>query len=71
MPGESKAARKKPYDRPSLVVLDANIARAKLKAMGDPKDANVRKMLSFSESSLTGKKLNHIRSPGLLTAPTR
>jgi hypothetical protein len=56
MPRDSKAARKKPYDRPSLVVLDANTARAKLKAMGDPKDANVQKMLSLSEKQLDGQK---------------
>jgi hypothetical protein len=48
MPRDSKAAEK-PYDRPSLVVLDANTARAKLEVMGDPKDANVQKMLSLSE----------------------
>jgi hypothetical protein len=49
---DSKAARKKPYTRPSLADLDANIAKAKLTAMGDPKDATVQKMLSFSDGQL-------------------
>ena len=46
MARDSKAARKEPYSRPSLVVLDANTAKAKLTAMGDQKDANVQKMSS-------------------------
>jgi hypothetical protein len=50
MARDSKAAKKKSYSRPSLVMLDANTARAKLTAMGDPKDANVQKMLSFGET---------------------
>ena len=56
MARDSKAARKKPYSRPSLVVLDANTAKAKLTAMGDPKDANVQKMLSLSETQLDAQK---------------
>jgi hypothetical protein len=56
MARDSKAARKKPYSRPSLVVLDANTAKAKLMAMGDPKDADVQKMLSFSETQLDAQK---------------
>jgi hypothetical protein len=47
---------KKPYRSPSLIALDANSAKAKLAAMGDPKDENVRKMLSFSERNLHGQK---------------
>jgi hypothetical protein len=50
MSDESVAAKKekKPYSRPSFVVLDAATAKAKLKAMGDPKDAVVRAMLAFN-----------------------
>ena len=43
MPRDSKAAKKKPYSRPSLVVLDASSAKAKLTAMGDPKDETSRR----------------------------
>ena len=46
MPREPNAA-KKPYSSPSLVVLDARAAKAKLKARGDQKDPIVQKMLSF------------------------
>ena len=56
MPRDSKAAKKKPYRRPSLAVLDADSAKAKLTAMGDPKDANLQKMLSLSERQLDGQK---------------
>lgn len=56
MPRDSKAERKKPYTRPSLVVLDANSAKAKLTAMGDPKDANVQKMLSLIDQHLNQRK---------------
>ena len=56
MPRDSKAEKKKPYNPPSLVVLDANTAKAKLTAMGDPKDANVQKMLSLTERQLDGQK---------------
>jgi len=52
MARDSKAAR----NRPSLVVLDANTAKAKLTAMGDPKDADVQKMLSFNETQLDAQK---------------
>jgi hypothetical protein len=56
MSRDSTAANKKPYRSPSLVLLDANTAKAKLTAMGDPEDANVQKMLSFSERKLHGQK---------------
>ena len=39
-------AAKKPYSSPSLVVLDASAAKAKLKARGDQKDPIIQKMLS-------------------------
>ena len=39
MPRDPKAA-KKPYSSPSLVVLDASSAKAKLKTKGDQKDPN-------------------------------
>ncbi len=47
MPREPSAA-KKPYSSPSVVVLGANAAKAKLKARGDQKDPIVQKMLSFA-----------------------
>jgi len=53
---DSKTTRKKPYTHPSLVDLDANIAKAKLTAMGDPKDATVQKMLSFCDGQLDRQK---------------
>ena len=56
MARDPKAARKKPYSRPSLTVLDANTAKAKLTAMGDHKDPNVQKMLPLSERQLDGQK---------------
>lgn len=46
MPSDPKVA-KKPYSTPSLVDLDAIAAKAKLEAEGNPKDANVLKMLSL------------------------
>lgn len=46
--------KRKPYSRPSFVVLDGATAKAKLKAGGDPKDAIVRAMLAFNP---TGSKL--------------
>jgi hypothetical protein len=51
MPRNSKAA-KKTYRSPSLVVLDANTAKAKLNAGGEQKDPVVQKMLSFAERQL-------------------
>ena len=45
MPRETNAA-KKPYSSPSLIVLDASAAKAKLKARGDQKDPIIQKMLS-------------------------
>ena len=47
MPSEPKLA-KKPYSSPSLVVLDASAAKAKLTARVDQKDPIVKKMLSFA-----------------------
>ena len=56
MLGDSKAAKKRPYSRPSLAVLDADSAKAKLTAMGDLNDANLQKMLSLNEKQVDGKK---------------
>ncbi len=55
MPRDPKAP-KKPYSSPSLVVLDANAAKAKLKAQGDQKDPIVQKMLSFADKQLNLRK---------------
>jgi hypothetical protein len=55
MPSRPKAA-KKPYSSPSLVQLDAKAARAKLKAKGDPQDANTQKMLSLIDEQLKKAK---------------
>ena len=46
MPRNSKIA-KEPYTPPSLVVLDANAAKAKLQANGNPKDPDTQRMLSL------------------------
>ena len=43
---------KKCYSPPSLEVLDASAAKAKLKSKGDPKDPNTQKMLSLTEVQL-------------------
>jgi hypothetical protein len=51
MPCDSKAAKKKPYSRPSSAVLDAESAKAKLTTMGDPKDANLQEMLSLERKA--------------------
>jgi hypothetical protein len=56
MPCDSKAAKKKPYSRPSSAVLDAESAKAKLTTMGDPKDANLQEMLSLSERQIDRQK---------------
>ena len=47
---------KKPYSSPTLVELDARAAKAKLKAMGDPRDATTQKMLSLIEYKLATTK---------------
>ena len=44
---ESAKKTKKPYSSPLLVVLDAAVAKEKLKGKGDPKDEKVKKMLEF------------------------
>jgi hypothetical protein len=51
MSAQPKTA-KKPYSAPSLRRLDARAANAELKAKGDPRDANVQKMLSFIDRRL-------------------
>jgi hypothetical protein len=56
VPRKPRAA-KKPYNSPALVVHDANAAKAKLKAEGDPKDPIVQKMLSFVDSELNRRKV--------------
>jgi hypothetical protein len=48
MPRKPKIA-KESYSPPSLVVLDANAAKAKLQANGNPKDPKTKKMLSLIE----------------------
>ena len=55
MPSDPGAA-KKPYSPPSLVVLDAGAAKAKLKAKGDQRDPIVQKMLSFIDRQLNRRK---------------
>jgi hypothetical protein len=55
MPSDHRAA-KKPYSTPSLVVLDASTAKAKLKAKGVPKNAISQKMLSFADRQLKRRK---------------
>jgi hypothetical protein len=52
MPHKPKASAKKPYDAPSSRMLDARAAQAELKAKGDPKDANIQKILSFIDKQL-------------------
>ena len=54
MSRDSKAAREKPYSRRSFAVLDAESAKAKLMAMGDPKDANRQKVLSVRPNAGNG-----------------
>lgn len=49
---------KKPYSAPSLRRLDVRAANSELKAKGDPKDANVEKMLSFIDRHLHRPKAN-------------
>ena len=57
MPRKPNAA-KKPYSSPSLVVLDASAAKAKLKARGDQKDPIVQKMSSFAAKALYRRQVN-------------
>jgi hypothetical protein len=47
---------KKRYSPPSLEVLDASAAKAKLKSKGDPKDPNTKKMLSLIDGQLKKRK---------------
>jgi hypothetical protein len=47
---------KRPYGPPSFEVLDANAAKAKLKAMGDPKEATTQKMSSLIDEKLNKRK---------------
>ena len=54
MPSKLKAA-KKPYSSPSFNMLDAQAAQAELEAKGDPKEANIRKMLSAATERLKDK----------------
>jgi hypothetical protein len=56
MPRDSKAGKKRPYSRPSFVELDASTAKATLKAMGDPRDANVQKISSSIDRQLDRQK---------------
>ncbi len=60
MAGHPKAV-KKPYSSPSLVVLDASAAKAKLKAGKGQKDPIVRKMLSFADRQLNGPESDATR----------
>ena len=46
---------KRPYGPPSFEVLDANAAKAKLKEMGDPKEAT-QKMSSLIDEKLNKRK---------------
>jgi hypothetical protein len=55
MPRHLRAA-KKPYIPPSLVILDASVARAKLKAQGDSKDLTIQKMMSICDERLNRRK---------------
>ena len=48
-------AKRKPYFPPTVAVLDAKTARAKLTSEGVAQDDNVRKMLSVIDKQL-GKK---------------
>jgi hypothetical protein len=48
MPRKPKAP-KKPYRAPSFRMLDARSAQTELKATGDPRDANVQKMLRLMD----------------------
>jgi hypothetical protein len=43
---------KKPYSSPSLVVLDAEVAKTKLQSNGDRTDPDVRTMLSLADEQL-------------------
>jgi hypothetical protein len=45
MPSKLEAAEK-PCSGPSFSMLDAQAAQAELEAKGDPKEANIRKLLS-------------------------
>jgi hypothetical protein len=55
MPHKPKVA-KKPYSAPSFRMLDSRAAQSELKANGDPKDANVQKMLSLMDEQLNRRK---------------
>jgi hypothetical protein len=55
MPRHPRVA-KKPYSSPSIVVLDASTAKARLEANGDPKDPITQKMLSFVNKKLERRK---------------
>lgn len=56
---DSKGA-KKSYIAPSLVLLDASAAKAKLLANGEPKDPVIQKMLAFLDEQLKkGKARSH------------
>jgi hypothetical protein len=47
---------KKRYSPPSFEVLDASVAKAKLKGKGDPKDPSTDKMLSLIDGQLKKRK---------------
>lgn len=52
MPRNSKIV-KEPYNSPSLTVLDANAAKARLQADGNPQDPKTQKMLPLIEEQPT------------------
>jgi hypothetical protein len=56
MSRDSKAGKKRLYSRPAIVELDASTAKAKLKAVGDPTDANVHRVSSLIDGQLSKQK---------------
>ena len=55
MPRKPKAT-KKSYSAPSFRMFDARAAQAELTAKGDPKDANVQKMLCLMDEQPNRRK---------------
>jgi len=53
---EGLGTAKKRYSPPSLQVLDAGAAKAKLKSKGDPKDPIIKRMLSLIDGKLKKQK---------------
>jgi len=53
---EGPGTAKKRYSPPSLQVLDADAAKAKLKSNRDPKDPIIKRMLSLIDGKLKKQK---------------